>query len=87
MSHLLGPRDDNGIPLPMTVDESIASMKTALLKKLNAPPTFIASTAVAVTAVKSRFSLPFPRYSMLNVSASKWCRRRATPIFCCSPAR
>ncbi|WP_407439462.1 hypothetical protein, partial [Lelliottia sp.] len=23
MSHLLGPRDDNGIPVPMTVDESI----------------------------------------------------------------
>lgn len=28
MSNLLGPRDANGIPVPMTVDESIASMKT-----------------------------------------------------------
>ncbi|MFK9700825.1 formate hydrogenlyase, partial [Escherichia coli] len=27
MSTLLGPRDENGIPVPMTVDESIASMK------------------------------------------------------------
>ena len=25
MSNLLGPRDANGIPVPMTVDESIAS--------------------------------------------------------------
>lgn len=32
MSNLLGPRDENGIPLPMTVDESIASMKASLLK-------------------------------------------------------
>lgn len=34
MSNLLGPRDDNGIPVPMTVDESIASMKASLLKKI-----------------------------------------------------
>ncbi len=33
MSNLLGPRDANGIPVPMTVDESIASMKASLLKK------------------------------------------------------
>lgn len=29
MSTLLGPRDENGIPVPMTVDESIASMSLA----------------------------------------------------------
>lgn len=34
MSNLLGPRDANGIPLPMTVDESIASMKASLLKNI-----------------------------------------------------
>src|SRR5690606_41375885 len=34
MENLLGPRDNNGIPVPMTVDESIASMKTSLLKKI-----------------------------------------------------
>jgi Ni,Fe-hydrogenase III small subunit len=34
MENLLGPRDDNGIPVPMTVDESIASMKASLLKKI-----------------------------------------------------
>ncbi|MCS6057483.1 hypothetical protein LNO36_23230 [Klebsiella variicola subsp. variicola] len=34
MSTLLGPRDENGIPVPMTVDESIASMKASLLKKI-----------------------------------------------------
>lgn len=34
MSNLLGPRDENGIPVPMTVDESIASMKASLLKKI-----------------------------------------------------
>lgn len=28
MSTLLGPRDENGIPVPMTVDESIASMES-----------------------------------------------------------
>ena len=33
MEHLLGPRDDNGMPVPMTVEESIASMKASLLKK------------------------------------------------------
>ncbi|MBD6249320.1 formate hydrogenlyase, partial [Salmonella enterica subsp. enterica serovar Enteritidis] len=34
MSNLLGPRDANGIPAPMTVDESIASMKASLLKNI-----------------------------------------------------
>ena len=34
MSNLLGPRDETGIPVPMTVDESIASMKASLLKKI-----------------------------------------------------
>ncbi|ECW7618519.1 formate hydrogenlyase subunit HycG, partial [Salmonella enterica] len=34
MSNLLGPRDANGIPVPMTVDESIASMKASLLKNI-----------------------------------------------------
>lgn len=34
MEHLLGPRDDNGMPVPMTVEESIASMKASLLKKI-----------------------------------------------------
>ena len=34
MENLLGPRDANGIPVPMTVDESIASMKASLLQKI-----------------------------------------------------
>ena len=34
MSNLLGPRDANGIPVPMSVDESIARMKTSLLKNI-----------------------------------------------------
>ncbi len=34
MSQLLGPRDAEGIPVPMTVDESIASMKASLLNKI-----------------------------------------------------
>lgn len=87
MSNLLGPRDENGIPLPMTVEESIASMKASLLKKSNVPPTFTASTAAAVTAAKSRFSPPFRRFSMPNASGLKLCRRHAMPIFCCLPAR
>ncbi len=33
MENLLGPRDANGIPVPLTVEESIASMKASLLKK------------------------------------------------------
>ncbi|MDY0922790.1 NADH-quinone oxidoreductase subunit NuoB [Leclercia sp. CFBP8987] len=34
MSELLGPRNEQGIPVPVTVDESIASMKASLLKKI-----------------------------------------------------
>lgn len=59
MSNLLGPRDANGIPVPMTVDESIASMKASLLKKSNALPTFTAWTAAAATAAKSKFCHAF----------------------------
>lgn len=33
MSTLLGPRDENGIPVPMTVDESIASMKASSIEE------------------------------------------------------
>lgn len=32
--NLLGPRDDNNIPVPVTVEESIARMKTSLLKNI-----------------------------------------------------
>lgn len=52
MENLLGPRDANGIPVPMTVDESIASMKASLLKKSNARPTSTAWTAAAATAAR-----------------------------------
>lgn len=52
MQNLIGPRDDNGIPVPMTVDESIALMKASLLKKLNVLPTSTAWTAAAATAAK-----------------------------------
>ncbi len=34
MSNLLGTRDANGIPVQMTVDESIPSMKPSLEKKI-----------------------------------------------------
>ncbi|KAA8996888.1 NADH-quinone oxidoreductase subunit B family protein [Affinibrenneria salicis] len=34
MTDLIGPRDANGIPVPVTVDESIARMKTSLLKNI-----------------------------------------------------
>ncbi|EKK3975494.1 NADH-quinone oxidoreductase subunit B family protein [Cronobacter sakazakii] len=34
MMNLLGPRDDNNIPVPVTVEESIARMKTSLLKNI-----------------------------------------------------
>ncbi len=34
MSNLLGPRDANGSQVALTVDESIASMKASLLKKI-----------------------------------------------------
>ncbi|KMV35913.1 NADH-quinone oxidoreductase subunit B family protein [Franconibacter pulveris] len=34
MMNLLGPRDENNIPTPLTVDESIARMKTSLLKNI-----------------------------------------------------
>lgn len=87
MSNLLGPRDANGIPVPMTVDESIASMKASLLKKSNVLPTFIAWTAAAVTVAKSKFSPRFRRCSMQNASALKLFRHRVMRIFYCLPAR
>ncbi len=87
MSTLLGPRDENGIPVPMTVDESIASMKASLLKELNVRPTSTASTVAAATAAKSKFSPPFRRCSTLNASGLRWCLRRAMPIFCCLPGQ
>ncbi|WP_105693828.1 NADH-quinone oxidoreductase subunit B family protein [Cronobacter dublinensis] len=34
MMNLLGPRDSNNIPVPVTVEESIARMKTSLLKNI-----------------------------------------------------
>lgn len=87
MEHLLGPRDDNGMPVPMTVEESIASMKASLLKKSNVRPTSTAWTAAAVTAARSRSSLRCRRCLTLNASVSKWCRLRAMRIFCCLPGR
>lgn len=87
MSNLLGPRDANGIPVPMTVDESIASMKVSLLKKSNVLPTFTAWTAAAATAAKLKFSLPYRRCSMQSASALKLCRLRVMRIFYYLPAR
>ncbi|ADU71946.1 NADH-quinone oxidoreductase subunit B family protein [Pantoea sp. At-9b] len=34
MNNLLGPRDANGLPVPVSVEESIASLKASLLKKI-----------------------------------------------------
>lgn len=87
MSNLLGPRDANGIPVPMTVDESIASMKASLLKKSNVLPTFTAWTAAAATAAKSKFSPRFRRCLMQNASALKSFLHRVMRIFYCLPAR
>ncbi len=85
MENLLGPRDANGIPVPMTVDESIASMKASLLKKSNARPTSTAWTAAAATAARSRSSPRCHRCLTPSASASKWCRLRAMRTFCCLP--
>lgn len=87
MENLLGPRDANGIPVPMSVDESIASMKASLLKKSNARPTSTAWTAAAATAARLRSSPRCHRCLTPSASASKWCRPRAMRISCCSPAR
>ncbi|MCS5948947.1 NADH-quinone oxidoreductase subunit B family protein [Klebsiella pneumoniae subsp. pneumoniae] len=52
----MAPRDENGIPVPMTVDESIASMKASLLKKIKRSAyVYRASTVAAATAAKSKF--------------------------------
>lgn len=87
MSNLLGPRDANGIPVPMTVDESIASMKASLLKKSNVLPMFTAWTAAAATVAKSKFSPRFRRCLMQNASALKSFLHRVMRIFYCLPAR
>lgn len=87
MSNLLGPRDANGIPVPMTVDESIASMKASLLKASSVQRTFTVWTAAAATVAKSKSSPRFLRCLTPNVLASKWYRPRAMRISCCLPAR
>jgi hypothetical protein len=86
MSTLLGPRDENGIPVPMTVDESIASMKASLLKKIKRSA-YVYRVDCGATAAKSKFSPPFRRCSTLNASGLRWCLRRAMPIFCCLPGQ
>ncbi|MGU0056405.1 NADH-quinone oxidoreductase subunit B family protein [Enterobacter hormaechei] len=60
--------------MPLTVEESIASMKASLLKKSNARPTSIAWTAVAATAARLRSSLRCRRCLTPSASASRWCR-------------
>lgn len=85
MENLLGPRDANGIPVPMTVEESIASMKASLLKKSNARPTSTAWTAAAATAARLRSSLRCHRCLTPSASASKWCRPRVMRTSCCLP--
>jgi hypothetical protein len=87
MSTLLGPRDENGIPVPMTVDESIASMKASLLKKIKRSAYVYRVDCGGCNGCEIEFSPPFRRCSTLNASGSKWCRRRAMPIFCCLPGR
>ncbi|STU60156.1 formate hydrogenlyase subunit 7 [Klebsiella variicola] len=87
MSTLLGPRDENGIPVPMTVDESIASMKASLLKKIKRSAYVYRVDCGAATVAKLKSSPPFRRCSTLNASGSRWCLRRAMPISCCLPGR
>lgn len=59
MSNLLGPRDANGIPVPMTVDESIASMKASLLKKIKRSAYVYRVDAAAVTVRNRNFRHAF----------------------------
>lgn len=33
-SPLIGPRDENGLPVPITLDDSIAKLKTTLLQDI-----------------------------------------------------
>lgn len=87
MSNLLGPRDANGIPVPMTVDESIASMKASLLKNIKRSAYVYRVDCGGCNGCEIEILRRFRRCLMPSVSVSKWYRRRVMPIFCCLPAR
>lgn len=88
MSTLLGPRDENGIPVPMTVDESIASMKASLLKKIKRSAYVYRVDCGGCNGCEIEiFATRFRRCSTLNASGLRWCLRRAMPIFCCLPGQ
>lgn len=84
MSTLLGPRDENGIPVPMTVDESIASMKASLLKKIKRSAYVYRVDCGGCNGCEIEI---FATLSPLNASGLRWCLRRAMPIFCCLPGQ
>ena len=79
MSNLLGLRDANGIPVPMTVDESIASMKASLLKASSVQRMFTAWTAAAATVAKSEI---FATLSPLFDCRTFWYQSRPVPAPC-----
>lgn len=87
MSNLLGPRDANGIPLPMTVDESIASMKASLLKNIKRSAYVYRVDCGGCNGCEIEILPPFLRCLTPNVLVSKSSRRRVMRIFCCSPGR
>ncbi len=87
MSNLLGPRDANGIPVPMTVDESIASMKASLLKNIKRSAYVYRVDCGGCNGCEIEIFATLCRCLMPSVSASKRYRRRVMPIFCCLPAR
>ena len=88
MSNLLGPRDANGIPVPMTVDESIASMKASLLKKIKRSAYVYRVDCGGCNGCEIEiFATLSPLVTMQNASALKSFRHRVMRIFYCLPAR
>ncbi|STT46902.1 formate hydrogenlyase subunit 7 [Klebsiella pneumoniae] len=88
MSTLLGPRDENGIPVPMTVDESIASMKASLLKKIKRSAYVYRVDCGGCNGCEIEiFATLSPLFDAERFGIKVVPFRRAMPIFCCLPGQ
>lgn len=87
MENLLGPRDANGIPVPLTVEESIASMKASLLKKIKRSAYVYRVDCGGCNGCEIEiFATLSPLFDAERFGI-KVVPSRATRISCCSPAR
>ncbi len=85
MENLIGPRDANGIPVPMTVEESIASMKASLLKNIKRSAYVYRVDCGGCNGCEIEiFATLSPLFDAERFGI-KWCLRRVMRTFCCLP--